>query len=111
MAEQIEWTTNPKRYLEILTSYKFVASPPGNGLDAPRQWQAMYVGVVPIVKRSVAMDYFRGLNLPMWVIDDWRDLTVLSEKDLAGKYDEIITAASREPLFLDYWIKKITEAR
>jgi len=110
LAEEIAWTNNPRRYLEILTSYKFIASPPGNGLDAPRQWQAMYVGVVPIVKKSAAMDSFKALGLPIWVVTDWEELKGLTENDLAECYKKIMDNANTEPLFLDYWIKRLREA-
>lgn len=36
-------------YLETIASYSFVSSPPGNGYDCFRTWEALVVGTVPIV--------------------------------------------------------------
>jgi hypothetical protein len=35
-----------------LSEYKFWICPRGNGLDTHRAWEALYVGAVPIIKRS-----------------------------------------------------------
>src|SRR6185503_11421758 len=39
-------------YLHLLATYKFVASPPGSCVEGHRTWDALYIGVVPIVKSS-----------------------------------------------------------
>ena len=41
-----------KNYLENLKKHKFVISPPGNGIDCHRNWEAIYLGCVPIVLDS-----------------------------------------------------------
>ena len=49
----------------------FCISPRGNGLDCHRTWEALYLGTVPVVTRSVLTD--RHPDLPMIVLDDWAD--------------------------------------
>ena len=62
----------PKQYRSTLTQSRFVLSPAGNGSDCHRTWEAMYLGAIPIVRR--AHWPFIGLDLPVLVVDEWRDL-------------------------------------
>lgn len=52
-----------KEYLTKLKSYKYVVSPPGNSVDCHRVWEAIYLGIIPIVEKHVAMDYFKDLSI------------------------------------------------
>ena len=61
-----------RKYRELLARYGFVASPPGNGVDCHRTWEALYLGVVPILKRSTFCDMFP--DLPASFLDDWREI-------------------------------------
>ncbi|MFA5000618.1 MAG: hypothetical protein WC531_00095 [Candidatus Paceibacterota bacterium] len=106
-ADEIRGKLNAKQYLEKLNGYKFVASPPGNAIDSHRMWEAMYLGVIPIVKRSFMMESFSQLGLPIWLVDDWQEIKNFSETELASKYTEIMAQANTKPLFLDYWINLI----
>ena len=63
-------------YLEHLAKFHFVLSPKGNALDCPRTWEALYMGVIPVLlKQGAPMDngLFRGL--PVLLLDRWEDLT------------------------------------
>jgi len=106
-AETVEDKLSPWLYLKKLSSYMFVASPPGNGADCHRTWEALYVGTVPIVKRSVGMDYFKGLGLPMLVIDEWEDLDAFDEEKLRAAYEETMNGARAQALSIDYWADRI----
>ena len=97
-----KWHTQPQ-YVSIVKRYMFVASPPGNGEDCIRTWESMLLGSIPIVKRSVGIEYFDSLRLPLWIIDSWDELGRLSEYDLEEKYDLIMSKADRKPLQMDYW--------
>jgi len=111
LAETLENKLSPGLYLKELSSYEFVASPPGNGLDCIRTWEAMYLETVPIVKDSAAMRSFESLGLPLWVVRDWDELSNLTESDLQEKYDTLVRAADRRPLYMDYWISMIKDAQ
>ena len=63
---------SPIEYRRALANSRFVLSPAGNGYDCHRTWEAMYLGAIPIVRR--AHWPFMGLNLPVLVVDEWRDL-------------------------------------
>lgn len=62
-----------KSYLKKLKSYKYVISPPGNSIDCHRIWEAIYIGVIPIVEKHIAMDYFQ--DLPILFVDNFNDIT------------------------------------
>lgn len=74
------WVTSSRQimpfaqYLEEMFEHRAVVSPPGNGLDCHRTWEALYLGVVPLVKASAATRYFARL-LPLAVFDRLSTLT------------------------------------
>ena len=41
-----------ENYINNLKKHKFVISPPGNGIDCHRNWEAIYCGCIPIVLDS-----------------------------------------------------------
>lgn len=61
-------------YLRELGNSKFVLSPPGNGLDCHRTWEALLLGAVPIVLRSPLNSLF--YNQSVLIVDDWNQLTI-----------------------------------
>jgi hypothetical protein len=63
------------RYLELLGSHRFCACPRGNGIDTHRVWESLYLGVVPVVERSVLSEHWRKQGLPQVIVDDWREVT------------------------------------
>jgi hypothetical protein len=69
-----------ENYLRKLSTYKYVISPPGNSVDCHRIWEAIYLGVIPVVLKSIPMAYFK--DCPILFLNDWTDLTVdlLEEK-------------------------------
>lgn len=98
---------NSRQYRRILASYQYVASPPGNGLDCHRTWEALYLGVIPIVRRSVAMEEFAKL-LPIWIVDDYSELFGLSEEDLNSRYNAMWNSNwNKDALWFDYWKNEI----
>jgi hypothetical protein len=80
--------SSPKRYRKTLLDSKFVISPPGNGADCHRTWEAIYSGAIPVVLR----DYwpFAHLNLPVIVIDSWRDSLTAIESFVPIRFDSIV---------------------
>ena len=95
----------PTDYFDRLKKHKFVASPEGNGIDCHRTWEAMYIGVIPIVLRNI---FTNKLNdLPIWIIDSWDDLYNYNEIDLAKKYDELIIKRKKKKMYFNYYKNKI----
>jgi len=110
ISEEIDFKLNSFNYLKLLNGYKFVASPPGNGLDCHRTWEAMYLKVVPIVKRSVAMEYFFSIGLPLWIVDSWDEIKGFDEKSLENKYNDLKKRFNSSVLYMDYWANQIKGA-
>ena len=77
----------------------FTISPLGCGLDCHRTWEALLLGSVPIVPRSGINSLFS--NLPVCIVDDWREVTVdyLKTKRSWVLENEFDFA----PLYLDWW--------
>lgn len=61
------------KYIEELSSYKFAASPPGNGIDCHRTWECLYLGVIPIVLESNEMSFFD--DLPILFVKSYNIIT------------------------------------
>lgn len=106
-ADVFEERQAQRDYLRRLGTYRFVLAPPGNGLDTHRTWEAMYLGVVPIVKDSVAMRSFWEAGLPIWIVNDWNELSSKSEADLQVLYDELRGRFGTPALLMDYWKKRV----
>ena len=89
-------------YLANLRSNSFVVCPEGNGVDTHRLWETLYMGGIPIVKKS---DYLRSLlvNLPVIQIDSWSQLS-----DSRFLEEEWISIQNRshnfDSLRLKYWL-------
>lgn len=92
-------------YINILLDHKYVISPEGNGPDCHRTWEAIYAGVVPIVKKSVLTSYFS--DLPILLVDDFMsiDLSMLN-----GIYPEILNKCV-DKATMSYWKKVIIEKK
>ncbi len=84
-------------------SFAFVLSPHGNGLDCHRTWEALVLGCIPIVKKSVLDDLYE--DLPVLIVNNWAEInqellsnTIQNFKNKNFNY---------EKLTLEYWMNKI----
>ena len=98
-----------KEHQESLRVYAFVASPPGNGLDTHRTWEAMYQGCVPILLKSYLADSYWKLGLPVWVVDSYSEVAEYTERQLQEKFLELQPRFSSEAMWLDYWETRVRE--
>jgi hypothetical protein len=110
LAEKVPGWPVPPTYFDLLSKYAFVASPPGNGIDCHRTWEAMLLRTVPIVKRSIATEFFRDLGLPMMLLNDWSDLRTLNETDLRLEYQRLTPGFDSPYLQFDAWWDMIKSA-
>jgi len=62
-------------YLRHLATHKYAICPPGNGIDSHRIWECFYLGVIPIVKRSVFTELL-SKQIPCVILDSWSDFTM-----------------------------------
>ena len=93
-------------YLEQIGNAKFVLSPPGNGLDCHRTWEAMLMGAVPIMLSSGLDPLFSETRSV--ILDNWSKLTedFLSQLKLSpddGRLSDVLTAR--------YWRQRLVHFR
>jgi hypothetical protein len=72
---QMPTFTSPKKYREMVSNSAFVLSPPGNGADCHRTWEAIYLGAIPIVLKKYWP--FGHLDLPVVIVEDWSEIPKL----------------------------------
>jgi hypothetical protein len=85
-------TSNHQQYLRRLRDVKFVASPPGRGIDCHRTWEALIMGCVPIVLNKSIVDVYKGG--PVMVVNSWEEVTEQSLK----KFEEDLNLAEDDVL-------------
>jgi len=107
LAEEGDDWYSPAEYLEKLNTYKYVASPEGNGLDCHRTWEAMYLGTIPIVTKSNLTCFFQKLGLPILIIDDWNEVIDFDDDFIERFYKENYSKFSSKYLWFEVWEKLI----
>lgn len=88
-------------YLADMAQWRFCASPPGNGVDCHRTWEALYLGVIPVVTSSAA-----GLldHLPCIVVDNIAGVTL---EELEAARLKLGGPFAWEKLSVSYWRERI----
>lgn len=85
------------------SNYAFVASPPGEGLDCHRTWEALCLGCIPILLSTPLDDMFE--DLPVLIVKSWTDVTL---DLLENTVEEYKTREFRmEKLTMEYWVQQI----
>jgi len=104
----VTWMAPVRPYADFLgdmASCRWCVSPPGNSFDAHRTWEALYLGVVPIVTRTRPTEMLHS-GLPVILVDD------LGAIDRAFIAREQAALESRsfefEKLTMRYWYKRVT---
>jgi hypothetical protein len=100
--------TDPKCYNDWI-QYKFILSPEGAGLDCHRTWEAIIIGVIPIVKSSMIDNIFK--DLPVVIVKSWDELSI---DFLDKQYDEIMknkmeNKYNYKKLYMKYWSSMIED--
>jgi hypothetical protein len=60
-------------YIHYMHNHKFIISPEGNGVQTHRPWEALYMGCVPIERKSINNSFYE--DLPICLVDDWDQIT------------------------------------
>jgi ABC-type antimicrobial peptide transport system permease subunit len=62
------------KFLRTIKSFKFVLCPMGNAIDCHRNWEVLYLGRVPVMKKH---PYLQELykNYPVLFVDQYTDVT------------------------------------
>lgn len=95
-------TLSISQYWENLSKSVFVISPPGNGIDCHRIWEALYLRCIPVVKYNRdAFSQFR--HLPILFVNDWSEVTINFLEDFSKKYQNNINAFEISMLDINFW--------
>jgi hypothetical protein len=95
-------------YLTDMAQCRWCVSPPGNGIDCHRTWEALYLGVVPVVQRSV---WGSALHDGLPVIQ-MEDLGRLDSATLAAEQGivEARELFDERRLTMGYWRTRVAES-
>lgn len=87
--------------------YKFMVSPHGIGWDCHRTWEALFLGMIPVVKTSFLDEMYEGL--PVLIVDEWSDIT---PELLHRTYDVFSRQKFNfERLYIKYWQLQASQYR
>lgn len=84
-----------EQYAENMSKCKYVISPPGNGMDCHRTWEALYIGCIPIVISNTIYDSWK--SLPILQVNDYSNLSYSIFTDFNKK------AFNTDMLYMGYW--------
>ena len=93
------------KYRSSLANARFVVSPPGNGIDCHRTWEAFYHKTVPIIEKRYW--YFDEHDLPVLLVDKFEDFLHLTEEERCIAYSKIIDNKYYPAIYCDYWFNFI----
>jgi hypothetical protein len=89
-------------YLRKLSESFFCISPPGNGFDCHRTWEAIYLGAVPVVlKGFLAQEFIK--SLPIIEVQSYEDFLSKSDKELLGMYTFVKDNKKSDMAYFYYW--------
>ena len=97
--------TNQEDIWKKYSSYKFVISTHGNGLDCHRTWEIIFLGGIVITKTSSLDEIFQ--NLPVVIVKDWDECLKKENLDLWDKkYTPLTSEENINKYYLyDTWLK------
>ena len=96
-----------KDYLKEMAQSKFAFSPRGLASDCYRNWEALLVGTIPIIRSSEIDPLFE--DLPVLIVNSWDEVT---QEFLERKYVQITSRKyDIKRLYMDYWLAKIEAVR
>ncbi len=68
---EIKKPLDSKGYLKLLSEYKYVASPPGNGIDCIRTWEAIILGTTPVCLSNKNTELLLKLGAPIISVENY----------------------------------------
>lgn len=93
---------NFKEYLSELSKSYFSISPNGNGIDCHKTWESMYLKTIPIVTKSINIDFYK--EYPIYIIKDWESFD--SKKITIELYKELIKKTNKSSIDFEFFCKK-----
>ena len=88
-----------REYRELICNSRYIISPPGNGIDCHRTWEAIYLGAIPIVLDKYWA--FTKFRLPVIPVMDWDAAMVMIEDNIAKEQIGCNRVFELKKMFLD----------
>lgn len=86
-------------YIVNLLKYKFIISPPGNGIDCHRTWEALYLNRIPVLEKNKFNENVYG-DMPAMMVDDYSTLT---EEMMCDFLKNELPKKKTDKLCPEYW--------
>ncbi|HBJ73292.1 MAG TPA: hypothetical protein DDY88_06235 [Actinobacteria bacterium] len=93
------------RYYANVRNATFVLSPPGNGADCHRTWEAIYLGAIPVIRRGTVSPSIVD-PLPVLQVDDWEEILGLDESARAALASSLVDRSSISA-YMPYWCRQL----
>lgn len=93
-------------YVKDLAACRWCISPPGNGIDCHRTWEALYLGVIPVVQRSAGIEQLLE-GAPAVLLDDLRTITLANVAQASAVFSA--ESFNQPRLAMRYWRRQIAE--
>jgi len=101
----VEPNLKPKEYRVLVKQNQFVLSPPGNGFDCHRTWEAIYLGAIPVVLADCLHPDLVS-KFPIHAVSSWEDFLRMTDDELQEVVNEF--NGKRYPaLSFPYWAQSI----
>jgi hypothetical protein len=96
----IDKPVTPRQHRELISNSKFVISPPGNGYDCHRTWESLFLGAVPIVKKSFWP--FSNHRINVQALDKWENLLSFNDNVPNSDHESFYENFAK----IENWIRK-----
>lgn len=86
-----------------MAGWRYAVSPPGNGIDCHRLWEALYLGVIPVISPPLG-----GLleGLPAIIVDNFAEVSLES---LEAALERLDGPFAWEKLTMSNWKARIRQ--
>ena len=101
----VEPSDDLQYYFSAVRRSRFVLSPPGNGPDCHRTWEAVYLGAIPVVLSGVLADEVFE-TLPILVVSDYESFLAMSPREMDEIARSLLTRSSGSAYF-PYWESRV----
>jgi hypothetical protein len=96
-----------EEYLDSIYNHKYVFCPRGNGIDTHRLWETLYLGSVPIVKKSINTWFYN--EMPILYVNNWDEVNEALLLNMWNMFDG--SEWDRDMLTFEYWKNRIWSFR
>jgi hypothetical protein len=96
-----------KDYSKLNRMFRFILCCEGNGYDSHRVWETLYRGSFPVLLNSSWAQSLKYLNLPILIIDSFKEVNKEMLLDFASKYRHF-NPVETKCLWTPYWKQLIS---